>query len=317
MKYFVFILFSFLFIIKIASAQLGGGFEVSIYPETPAPFENVTITLDSFIFDIDQASITWLVDGKEELRGVGERVLKLKAKDSGESTAVDIIVSSRGAATAKRVIIIPAGVDLLFEVIDSYTPPFYRGKALPSTESEIKVVAIPNVLIAGRKTTPNQLSYEWSRGGNVEQSGFGFKKSFFVFKNSMLNKKENVAVAIRGQAGELGQGGTSLTMMEPKIIFYEDMEEGVVYQKALNDLSLNREVSLVAEPYFFSPKNISSSDLEFNWRVNNNPVTTPTKQKLNIQPATTGGIARVGLTINSLEKILLSASKSLSITITK
>jgi len=43
----------------------------------------------------------------------------------------------------KEIVIEPAQLDILWESTDSYVPPFYEGKALPSIESTIKVVALP------------------------------------------------------------------------------------------------------------------------------------------------------------------------------
>jgi hypothetical protein len=316
MRRFILILFSlFFFTAPSASAQLGGsGFEVSINPETPAPFEEVVLSLDSFVFNIDQATIVWRVDGKEELRGIGERILRLRAKDTGLATAVDIIVSFRGATAAKRAVIVPAGVDLLVEATDVYTPPFYRGRSLPTTESEIKIVAVPDVRVNNRKVTPNQLSYEWVRAGNTEVSGFGLKKSFFIFRNSMLNKREDISVGVRGQSTELGRGGMALEMVQPKIVFYEESDGNVLYQRALLDLRLNKETTIVAAPYFFSPKNIADSALEFVWKINNNEVAAPGKNRLNIRPTDTG-IARIDLEVTHADKLLLSGAGSLPITI--
>src|SRR3972149_849740 len=295
MSRFFIIFLTLFFIAGAAEAQLaGGGFEVSISPETPAPFEEITISLDSFVFDINQANIRFIVDGSEALRGTGERILKLKAKDVGERTVVDIIVTSSSGQVAKRAVIIPAGIDILIEAIDVYTPPFYRGRSLPTTESRIKAVAMPNIMVAGRKIAPNQLGYEWSRSGNIDQSGFGFKKSFFVFKNSMLNKRENIGVSASGQQAELGGSTVNLEMTAPKILFYEDSEEGVKYERALDSLSLHKEATVVAEPFFFSPRNIADSLLQFTWKINNNEVATPVKNKINIQPMGSDGLAGEG-----------------------
>src|SRR3989304_1328961 len=123
MSRFFIIFLTLFFIAGAAEAQLaGGGFEVSISPETPSPFEETTISLDSFVFYKKEANIRVIVDGSEALRGTGERILKLKAKDVGERTVVDIIVTSSSGQVAKRAVIIPAGVGILIGAIGVYTP---------------------------------------------------------------------------------------------------------------------------------------------------------------------------------------------------
>jgi len=315
MRHILIIFFLFLLLllpVLFTSAQTSlNDFTINMYPETPAPSSLVTVTIDSIAFDINQASIAWSVDGKQELAGIGERVLKLKAGPSGSKTIVDVLVNIGGLRLIKRAVIVPASTDLLWEAIDTYTPPFYKGKALPAQEADIKLVAIPDVISSGTRLKPNEFDYEWRKNGNVESSGFGFNKSYFVFRNNYLNKNEEVGVFAKSRGGAKGSGGALIAIVAPKILFYE--EGGSLYQKALTSLELTKETILVAEPYFIFPRNLLSSDLILDWKINDVKTTTTQKNKIILGPTQSVGASSISLDIKNKSRLLFSVDKKLEV----
>ena len=76
--------------------------------------------------------------------------------------------------------------DVLWEALDSHTPPFYKGKPLPSNESYIRAVAISGSF------NPRTTTYTWNRGGKTVASASGLGKSAFIFKHDILTNTEDI-----------------------------------------------------------------------------------------------------------------------------
>ena len=116
-------------------------FDVS--PENPRPNQIVTIDIESFSIDLDRAdSITWLINNEVVSRGAGIKQMQFETGKLGSHSVIDVVVrgTSMGAIT-ESITIAPTEVDLIWEA-DSYTPPFYSGKALPASDADITIVAI-------------------------------------------------------------------------------------------------------------------------------------------------------------------------------
>ncbi len=64
---------------------------------------------------------------------------------------------------------------LLWQADDSYVPPFYKGKAMPSAESSIKVVALPEIRNGSTIVSVQNMTYSWQKDYNkdVNDSGYG------------------------------------------------------------------------------------------------------------------------------------------------
>lgn len=299
---------------KYVGAQLSPvSVTVDVSPEIPGAFQNVTLTLISFVVDLDKAQIVWSTNGSVRLSGIGETEFSFTTGSIGSQTTVDIsITTPAGGRIDKRSLIRVSEIDLLWEATDSYVPPFYKGKALPSSESSIKVVAIPSLKSGGVRLKPENLVYTWRRNFNTTPTSSGYGKSAFVFKHSYLNDVDIIDLSVSAlDNGSRAEGRIIIRVGEPKIIFYENRPlEGVRYNSALNrgfTMRGNR-VTIVAEPYFFSPGDPKSSDLDYEWSVNNSPIATPeNKNSLVIERGERGGIARISLTLESLSKLFQQA----------
>lgn len=252
---------------------------LNISPESPGPFENVSVSLSSFAFDLNKSEIKWVLDGKTSLLGFGKKDFTFKSGDIGSATTLDIIIIRGETQINKKIIIRPAGLDLLWQAVDSHTPPFYKGKALPSTEGQVKVVAVPNIRSNGTRVADKDIVYNWKLNYKTMQSASGYGNSSFVFRNDSLNDVEVVRVqASTVKQGATAQGSLSVTPQKPLIAFYENNPlKGINYRQAIQGtIALeNPEMSIRAEPYFFSLKGKNMGTLRFKWLVNNEEISTP------------------------------------------
>ncbi len=292
---------------------------VKLSPQIPGPNESVTITLQSYAIDLNKANISWTVNGKlTPSTEVGGKSIKITTGGVGSTISVVAEIKGTGFENiTKNILIRPAEIDLLWEVKDSYVPPFYKGKALPSSESTIKVVAIPNIKTAsGTKLKSTDFVFNWKRNFDSVQASSGYGKDSFEFKHSYFNKTENISLVVSGVSLPTGADSQlSLTPGSPKILFYEQSPlYGTQYQKELGQLfTMNTdETSIVAEPYFFSPKNVIYSDVQFKWNVNGASVSNQSpKNVLPVRKGGTGGSSKLTITVESITKLFQSATKTL------
>ena len=135
-------------------------------------------------------------------------------------TSFDINIIPEGASAINKMLTInPSDIDLLWEAMDSYTPPFYKGKALPSTESQIKIVAYPNTSGLSN-TNQKNISYTWKNNYDTVGSASGYGKSKYIFINDNLKNTEKVSVVATGLSGSYSsEGKVDINIENPQIIF--------------------------------------------------------------------------------------------------
>jgi hypothetical protein len=276
-------------------------------PTNPNPGETTTITLSSYSVDINRSNIQWLINGSVKKSGIGLKTYEFQAPSSDTNMTITANVSIADKTTIqKQIIISTKSVDVLWEALDSYTPPFYKGKAMPSSESRIKVSAIPN------KNDITTYVTKWSLNSNILGGGANTNKMSIEYRNSYLNDTDEITLEIGDLSGSIGSKKISyIPIISPEILFYKiDGVLGTLYNKNLNnmiDMNTN-SISLSAEPYYFSPKNIRSGQLDFSWKVNGETIPTPKKKNiLNLELSDNkNGRADIYLGIESVTKLMLS-----------
>ncbi len=315
----------------LAFAVLAGGIPVgaqiqdtdivlSISPEHPGPNQEVIATLNSYSINLNKANIFWSVNNQEESGGIGRKSFSFRTGSSRSTTTLSVTIDTiDGQSILKTVTITPAGVDLLWEAYNAYTPPFYRGKALAPSQGIFKVTAIPNLSGQSGRINPNNLSYAWKLDGNGRPSSSGWGKNYLTFQNSYLETSNTVEVKVSDISGEVSASGrVALRTSDPKILFYQDDASlGVRWEKSLEDgFSMNPNgETIIAEPYFFSPKNIDSPQLAFDWILNGQKIEAPNpKNILSIKPdGGQSGSASIKLIVENLDTLFQKIEKEISV----
>lgn len=300
---------------------------IDIEPTYPTVGETVTISVSSFAFDMNRAYITWHEDGVYRSEGTGLNTFRVKSGNAGVTKTISAtIVSPDNETITKTIRFTPGGsVDLLWEAPQTYTPPFYRGKALPASGAFVKVVAVPHILTETSRIATNDLIYTWSRNDFKRdvrnQSGYG--KSTLTMKKNLLLPNETIAVEALSQNSAHGASAAiAIPEVEPQIIMYQDHPlYGVQYQTALETvLEGNSEKSesilLAAEPFFFSLTNNTLSSLTFDWSINGNSIAPNWENPNRISLGITEGIegeALTRLSVSAPDFLLQEASRVLSL----
>lgn len=275
-----------------------------VAPETPGAAETVIIEAQGVGSFMGEADITWSLDGKVMRRGIGERTFSFTTGALGSRSVVTVAIDSSRGYFSQTFTFTPSRVNLVWEA-DTTVPPFYRGKALYSGGASYKVVAFPTVYANGSRVAQSALSYQWQHRGEAvpEQSGLGR----FVFTNTgdQLQPSEDVAVEVYYGTRKVGRGELSIPAIDPLVLFYErDPLRGVIYETALpSRLSLvAKEITVQAEPFFFSTASRQSGLVPFSWTLNDEPTTGPDSARGIItlrQSGNGAGSATLGLSMQN------------------
>lgn len=311
-------LFSIILPLK-ANALSSSDILVSVTPENPAPGENVSVTLNSYAVNLDNVLISWSVSGKTLLSGIGKKSFSLKAPGAGVETNVIATLSLPEGQISTRMIIRPNILVLLWQTDDSYTPPFYRGKAMPSPASQIKVIALPEIKNGSQMINPKNMVYAWKKDLTNNQDGSGYGKNSFIYTSDYLDDSNSVSVNVSTTDQKFSsEANINIGTVQPKIIFYKnDANLGTLWEQALqNGHKITNEEIIEAAPYFISPKDINIPFLTWNWSINNSAVEVLGARK-NLIPLKTeagvSGTSKIKLEIENIYKIFENASKEISV----
>ncbi len=303
-----------------ASAVSPSSINVDIVPPTPTPGESTTITLSSYGNNLDSALISWFVAGKKVTSSVGMKSFSINAPNMGSETSVKAVIDLPDGPITKTILIRPNIMVLLWQASDSYVPPFYRGKALPTEESTIKVVAMPEVKTKLGPVNPKNMIYSWQLNYASDGESTGYGKNTFTYTNDYLEDFENIsatATTIDGQYSS--QANINIKPRDPKIVFYKnDASMGILWEQALKDgHKIVGDEVIVASPYFLSPKETWSPNLTWNWFLNDSLTNNTLKYRKNWIPlkvsGTDTGSATLKLQIENKYQLFGNISKEISL----
>lgn len=312
-KFFILGIFLFPFV-NVAESEIlvqENEIDYEMIPENPEPYDRVTINLFSYATDIDKAFISWESNNGVVQSGIGKKSLTFNAPGADDSIYFDISVSPAGQSSSikKRIVINPSDLDILWESVDGYVPPFYKGKALPSRGGIIKVVAIPN-----SKTITSgigKIDYTWKSNDDTLEEYSGYNLNSYIFKNSLFEPTSNIEVQASSVAGNYNATKKIyIPTYNPYLIFYKKSPtDGVLYNNGIVDEydMTEDQITFVAAPYNLA---ILGNEKSFNytWSVNGEIVYTPKKNEISIRPTSRGGYAEIGLEIENLRELFQKVS---------
>ena len=159
-------------------------------------------------------------------------------------------------------------VDVLWEAINSYTPPFYKGKAMPPLEANISAVAIATGLPGA------DLMYTWEKDEQRQAAQSGRNKDLFGYIGTPLDQQNSIAVTVSSPSGTFEKRKSAvIPYQSSEVLFYEDDSQlGTLFNKNIKNGHIvgdSKKISLTAIPYFLSADTLSSKSIEMIWAVNN------------------------------------------------
>jgi hypothetical protein len=298
--------------------------ELSLVPENPEPGQLVKLSVASYTYDLDHSKITWLVDGVEKKTQFGLRDFNTNAGRNGQKTTIKVVVETPDGPKEIEVFFIPSVVDLIYESM-SYTPPFYKGRALNPNQGVVIVTALPQLIKdSGEKIPAQNIVYSWKKDGQVMQADSGVGKNSFILFGTIPIRDIIVAVSASSLDGNtIASKQINITNVSPKILFYEDSPiYGIMFNKAISGTvrMFTDEFKVKSFPYFMTVGYSQSPDLKYTWDINGS-----TSENLDIdkgamifrQISAGAGAATVGLKIENTDRIFQFVSNNFIINFQK
>ena len=254
------------------TGAVGTELAMSISPEHPRPGESVMVSVESYNIDLNRSEAHWFVNDKPIKTGTGGKQLQVLAGTNGEATSVRVVViGENGTTYSAGVIFRPAEVNLLWQA-ESYTPPFYKGKALMPYQGTVLVAAIPS-FSKGIGVMPSEsLIYTWKEGDEVIGDSSGKGKNLFVFQGSIPMRTKTISVTVESiDHTMVAEESINVSPVAPRLLFYEEHPRyGLLFAKALiGNFFLNEdEVRVSAIPFYFETGAKQSKDISYEWQAN-------------------------------------------------
>jgi len=258
-------------------------------PQNPKPGDTVTVTVGSYLMNMQTAIIRWSRDGDVLLEGIGRNRFVISNIIEQDEIQVEVVNGQTNERFTQVVRINPSNIDLLWESTGVYVPPFYKGKALVNIEGGVRFTAIPN--------TPNRNSvfFNWTKdtANVVNVSGIG--KDTFSFGISTLDDANVVGVSAFDSAQDYSaQSAKNISFEQPRVLFYEQHPTlGTLFNRAIPRewfVSRSTEYRITAIPYFFGASSLEDSDVLITWRAGNQTVPVSGQQNsVRIQTPNVGG----------------------------
>ncbi|MFA7216530.1 MAG: hypothetical protein WC095_00915 [Candidatus Paceibacterota bacterium] len=333
-KYFLlfFVIFVFSFLVntqKTVNAQFsqipGLSFDVKFIPEIPGPNEDVYLEVISYETDINKAKITWLVNGSIKSSGTGNKTFTFNSGNQNTKTTISLrIITAEGVSASRDFNIRPSSVDIIWQA-RTYTPPFYKGKALFSHESIITFLALPHITDQnGNLLSPSNLIYTWNKNGKVLNNFSGYGKNTYSMEGSIISVPLEMTVTVTSPTTDaVGFARTIVYPVDPLVLMYEkDPLYGLRLEKSLSgiiSLKNKEEMEVVALPIFFGDESLSSNSILYDWKINNSNIDTKTLERSKVfRPIEgTSGTSYISLSAENANKILQTASTGFNLEFNK
>ncbi len=301
------------FSVYAADSQLG----LTFSPEAPGPFEQVTVSVESYSFDVNTAYIEWSVNGVPFTAGLGVKKIQVVTGAIGKIVSIVAKVSTRdGEVLESSAALSPQSVELVWESVESFVPPFYEGKALPGEGSIIKVTALPNFSDGGVQVSPQNLSFLWYGNDTyLEQfSGTGRQVAFIPL--DILSDFTQVKVRVRSTLGGVAEKKMDIypRAVIPAVYLYDEIL-GTKYERMFtNRLEASKDFTISFVPYFLSTRNNLDQKTDYLWLLDGLPVTPQEKTLLTLRPKENSfGTKRLSLRANSTTRTLQRAQADIEL----
>ena len=284
---------------------------IELVPRNPKPYTPVKATLVSYLFNVNTALITWKVDGKVLLHGVGEKRITISTRGVGDKIPVHVTaVTANNETTEIDLVITPESVDILYETPESYTPLFYEGRSLPGEGALVKFVAMPNISENSSRLSPSSLSYSWYVNGELVDSASGIGRQSAMLSLDLLSNYTSIKVVAFSPRGNTAENSIDIYPHEvmPLLYGFDDIL-GIIHTTMLGKrIEKTKDFTLALEPFYLSTKGTVGDSAFYTWTLDGLPTTPLGGRILALRPKENSFGARslsieVGNTKRKLQKI--------------
>ncbi|MBU1102635.1 hypothetical protein KJ853_03205 [Patescibacteria group bacterium] len=159
---------------------------------------------------------------------------------------------------------------------DSYVPLGYEGKALPTQNSGIKVVAVPIKKLAA---DPTKLYYRWLIDNEIAGWANGQGKSTLKFPATKWpGDKHSIELQVLdGKETLLARAFTLIVIVDPELLVKQENEDYALTE----DLAVGtgKEIKLTAVPLFFHIKKMA--EIDWQWILSGQKLSGSDEKEIN------------------------------------
>lgn len=205
--------------------------------------------------------LSWYLDDILDQRQSGKSKTEFSFITTRENHIVRVVaMEGNEKITENSIAVNSYNVSLVWHA-DTYIPPEYEGKALPSRGSRVTVTAIPDI----KGYTADQLLYTWYLDAESRVRGAAGEQEFsFVVMNA--TDFVPVFVEVSNPSGAITvMQAVSIPVVQPSVLIYHQQYQPSV-ETATTEISLNpgQSVDLRAQPFNFHISGLNS--LDYIWK---------------------------------------------------
>jgi len=166
-------------------------------------------------------------------------------------------------------------INFSWQAVNSYTPSFYEGRALPGEQSSIKVIATPEIKNQNDNT---KLYYDWYVNSISVSNASGVGKNVFKFDLDQLENNNTLELKIYQDETKntfLSNKKLVISAYEPDLLMYKINDNSLImYSNNINKKYKNYtmvkgdNIKVLAEPFYFSIRNSNDQNVSFYWSQN-------------------------------------------------
>lgn len=264
---------------------------IKIEPRNPEPRSNVTLTLQSYSFNPNNATITWKANGKLLEQGPGKTSITVKTGDVGSASTITVTAElADGSTIEQAVTIAPSSILLVYESPNGYVPKFYEGLSLPVDTGSVSVTAYPSLSDGEGLLPPSSLSFSWYVNGSILKNSSGLGKQRLTFNLDYIRSTSEVRVLVSTPRGLLSEKTITITphSVMPLIYTYDD-----VFGTNFTTLVGSRFQTVKDFTFSLEPMYVPSNERKsatYTWFIDGLPSTPAGGRVLTLQPkANTNG----------------------------
>ena len=247
-------------------------FSVSADPQSPSPGETVTIEARTPSTDGNTVFFNWAVDGKPypQLSGYGKKIIQLKAGAVGSIIKIAVTATRTGSAFGEKTLSIISSHISLPWFAETLTPVWYQGKALPVPHSLVNIIAIPEIVLDGRRIAPENLIYRWSYDDQDDALVGVGEQTFRVQTSDLPHNAHRVKLVLQDlQKRIYKQKEIAIINADPTAVIYTTTPAGGIASDRAVDVIQATQASgrsdVQVEPFFFPVP--SKKSLAYQWTI--------------------------------------------------
>ncbi len=288
---------------------------LSVSPQFPQPQGTVTVSLSAYGYATKDATILWYINGSPSTENKNAREITIPTGDGTKSLTVEARITAEafGTKVLKRVIA-PSAVDIIAEP-DTYVPLMYRGSALPSGESAVRVIAMPQLYANGKLVSNKDILFTWKLNGEALLGGAQRGTNVTTITMPRFGTAEVTVLAETADGTRSAQNTLALASVKPKLLFYETSSlYGTRLIAPKHFESSKEELSVLAEPYYIQKSSVASPLVSYSWSVDGKKVTTENPRILTLTKGALDARQNVSMIFMSTERNMAFTENSFDAT---